>query len=166
MDVVRDKLNERLAEEGKKDRISKSTLERFFSTLPRAVVVQAHKPEVAESVARHAIDFAGQLSQVNEKVVQWLDEAEHANKWGVDSNGNAVELGPDFQSRVMVARELRGQLTLYADMLEKVFNAEQIKLFQEAVLEAIAEADPEVARKVRDKLRERTEMRRAALFGA
>jgi hypothetical protein len=147
-----------------KDTIGKATLERFFTNLPAASAPVVHNPQVGEIVQAQVMSFGEQFEKLNRMTVEWLDEAETSRLTGVNDHGT-VDLGPDWNARTKVAKELREQIKLMADTLERIYNAEQVKLFQESVLEAIGEASPEVAQAVRDRLRERTEIRKAALLG-
>lgn len=57
--------------------------------------------------------------------------------------------------------ELRRQLESYFVMQEKVYNLKRIKEFQDEVMEAIKEADPDVARRITHKLIEVQQVRQA-----
>lgn len=162
VDQILEAINARL---NGKDTISSATLRRFIDKLPEAQVVAVHMPEVAQEMGRQVRSFSDQFTNLNEIVEGWLEDVKNSKLTTVTEHGEVVDLGPDWNSRVKVARELREQIKLIADVMERVYNAEQIKLFQESVLEVISEASPEVASAIRDKLKERTDIRRAALLG-
>lgn len=73
---------------------------------------------------------------------------------------------PDWQARVKVAGELRKLLEVYADVMGRIHDAQQVADFQSSVHDAIAEASPEVAQAVVAKMRAKRDARKAALLGA
>jgi hypothetical protein len=75
-------------------------------------------------------------------------------------------LVPDWMARTRVAKELRQMLELYANVMGRIYDAQQVQDFQRAVLAAIEAADPHVARQVVEHLHKLQDARKAALFGA
>ena len=146
------------------DVVSMASLNRFIASLPEKAVAVVHDPDTTKVVQAQVSSFAEQFEKLNRITHAWLDEAEHARQQGMTDHG-PVDLGPDWNARTKVARELREQIKLMGETMERIYNAEQVKLFQESVLEAVSEASPEVAQSIREKLRARTEIRRAALLG-
>jgi hypothetical protein len=71
----------------------------------------------------------------------------------------------DWQARTTVASQLRETIKLAADLLGRIHDAEQVQLFQQVVMEAVEEADPVTAQRIRDSMRKRQSIRRAALLG-
>lgn len=139
-------------------KISKSALMRYIATLPAATAAVVHDPKGGGVILKQSINVMQRIADTVARIDDLMPEA-------------LAELDPFTQHRNWAAitalmKESRQQSEFYANVLEKVYNAEQIKLFQESVLEAIQEASPEVARIVRDKMREKTSIRRAALLGA
>lgn len=61
---------------------------------------------------------------------------------------------------VKVSAELRQQMQLRVSILEKLYNAQEVEAFQDAVLNAIAEVSPDVRRSIEDALRRRQPLRR------
>lgn len=147
-----------------KDEVSMASLNRFIATLPEKAVAVVHDPETTAVVKTQVATFAEQFEKLNRITQGWLDEAENARTLVVTDHGTQ-DAGPDWNARTKVAKELREQIKLMGDTMERIYNAEQVRLFQEAVLDAIGEVSPEVAQAIREKLREKTEFRRAALLG-
>jgi hypothetical protein len=71
----------------------------------------------------------------------------------------------DWHARKVAASELRGLLKMFGDLMQRVHDAEQVQAFQEAMMESIREASPEVAAAVIANLRKRQTVRRAAILG-
>jgi hypothetical protein len=147
-----------------KDTISLRSVDTYVRTLPATTVAVIHDPDTTIEVREQVSGFADQFAKLNRITNDWLDEAEKARMFGVNDHGT-VDLGPDWNARTKVAKELREQLKLMGDTMERIYNAEQVKLFQDSVLETISEVSPEVAQAIRNKLRSKTEIRKAALLG-
>lgn len=147
-----------------KDTIGKRALETYLAKLPATTVAVIHDPDTTEVVREQVSAFADQFAKLNTLTNTWLDEAGKARITAFNDHGT-VDLGPDWNARAKIAKELREQLKLMGDTMERIYNAEQVKLFQDSVLESISEASPEVAQAIRTKLREKTEVRKAALLG-
>jgi hypothetical protein len=183
--------NQDLARRGVEQTVSKSTVKRYLASLDKATVPVAHQPQVAQQNAAVAIAFADRLNVLDAKLGRWLDEAERAYTpmHGVlydQSSGEVMDAsqarqllrdesisGPlvkvlivDWQARLGAAREMRGLLGTYTDLMQRVHDAEEVKAFQESVLDAIREASPDVAAAVLAKLRERQSIVKASLLGA
>lgn len=159
--------NQELARRGVESTVSKSTVKRYLASLDRATVPVAHQPQVAQENARVAIAFAERLNRLDQLLGRWLDEAQDAEKIVVVGSGEtAYEVrSPDWHARTGIAREMRGLLATYTDLMQRVHDAEEVKAFQESVVDAIREASPEVAAAVLAKLRERQSVVKASLLG-
>lgn len=166
---ITDELNAELAERGDTTaRVSKKSVERYLATLDQATVPAAHTPQAAEANAVVAIAFGQRLTRLDQLLAQWLDEAQEATKTVQVGYGDTAtfDVVPDWQARTSVAKEMRELLKVYADLMGRIHDAQQVKAFQESVVEAIKEASPEVATAVLTKLRSRQSIQRAAMLGA
>lgn len=72
----------------------------------------------------------------------------------------------DWHARKVAASELRGLLKVFADLMQRVHDAEEVRAFQEAFVETIRDVEPEVAAVMLAKLREKRSVRNAAILGA
>lgn len=166
-----DRLNAILKRRGAGETVSERTVDRYWTILDRTTIAPAHQPQNAEQNAALAINVGGDLQQLATVVRGWFAEAEQARRVVVrpiteeNPNPEPVDLGPDWQVRLSTAREFRETLKFAADVLERIYNAEQIQVFQAAVMECVAAADPMVASEIRRRLGERQEMVRAQLLG-
>lgn len=144
------------------------SIDRHLATVDRASAVEAHVPETAAENARLAVDVAERLNLLDTTIGKWLADVEDAERVTVVGSGqDAYEVRtPDWAARTAVSRELRETAKTVVDLLERVHNAEQIELFQQSVVAAIRAADPDVARKVLEAMRDHHSIRRAALLGA
>lgn len=166
---IADELNAELAARGDTTAtVSKESVKRYLATLDRATVPAAHTPQAAQANALVSIEFGRRLQTLDRLVASWLDEAHTAEKTVQIGYGDTstFETVPDWQARTSVAREMRELLKVYADLMQRIHDAEQVRAFQESVVEAISEASPEVAAAVLSKLRGRQSIQRAALLGA
>jgi hypothetical protein len=134
------------------DTISKPTIERFLAARAGRATPALHDPAVANTMVERTVTFAEQFAHLNGTVSQWLAEVQEESR--EDTTGTGTP--PNWAARIGVARELREQLKMLAAVLDRVYDAEQIKLFQETVLDVIAEASPDMATEIRDRLAART----------
>lgn len=184
---IAEQLNDELAHQDIKDTVTSKAVERFFATLDRATIPEAHQPRVAEQNATLAFDVAKNLELLDGHLTRWIVEADKACQIvkGVVWDENAGEVvserftqsddydgGPvvpvlvaDWNARGTASRELREASKVVADLLQRVYDAQQVQAFQESIMEVLEEADPDVAHKVIAKLKEKQTIRRAALLG-
>lgn len=113
---------------------------------------QAHEArQVVEDIAGKQINVLGQLQEANNRL------------WGIVQRMTPPEgnvLKPMTASVIIRALgEVRAQLELQAKLIEMLHNVEAVKEFQEEVLTAISEADPDVAQKIKQRLSERRAVR-------
>lgn len=166
---IRDELNERIRAKGNADRLTTRAIERYLATLDEGSVPIAHQPQVAEENVRLGMNVAGDVADLTDKLRAWLIEAEEGKTpvYGKDDLGDAVivEWLPDWRARTSVAREFRETLKFTAEILERIYNQERIRVFQQTVLEVINEADPETARLVKSRFQSNAEIMRARLLG-
>jgi hypothetical protein len=166
-----DRLNAILKRRGVVETVSKRTVDRYWTILDRASIAPAHQPQNAEQNAALAINVGVDLQQLATVARGWFAEAEEARRTVLppiteeNPHPEPIDLGPDWQVRLSAAREFRETLKFAADVLERIYNAEQIQVFQATVLECVAAADPVVASEIRRRLAERQEMVRAQLLG-
>lgn len=164
-------LNEELAwrcegEKKKRPPISKSSLERYLAALPKSAVDLVHTPKNAEAAVRLVLNFGGQYTDLNEKLLTWLEDAQSERVVvGVTQGGEPIHGGPNWQARLGVAQRIQKHLAMYVDMAERIYNAKAIQDYQEAVTAAIADADPETARKINARLQLLREARSQAILG-
>lgn len=111
-----------------------------------------------------ARDHASELAEGMQDAIELLDTdtAAQLRDW----IRPVTVLVPDWQARTSVSREMREHLKAYADLMARIFDAQQVQAFQQSVVEAIEEASPEVAHLVLAKLQSKQSIQRAALLGA
>ena len=157
-----DRLNTILKRRGAIETVTERTVDRYWTILDRASIAPAHQPQNAQQNAALAINVGGDLQRLCVVLGRWFDEAQQARK---PATAEDPDPGPDWQVRLNTSREFRETLKFAADILERIYNAEQIQVFQATVLECVAAADPTVASEIRRRLGERQEMVRAQLLG-
>ena len=129
---------------------------RWTAALDKASVPHIHAPQRAAQNAAAGVDITGRIKRTLDQLDEWLPRAEAE----VTEAG-----GQNWTAMLRIIREAREQTKLYADLLERVYDIEQVQAFQEHVLAAVQEADPETAERIRESLRRRHDIRRAALLG-
>lgn len=175
LEEIRFALNQELESRGETDRIAnRRTLIRWFSHVPDEAML--HRQKVAQTNVVRTVNVLGKTVGMIERLEQWVEQAE--SEGGdplLDDDGNPVlddegkpvmQGGPNWYARLGTARELRNHVAFYADVMERLWNAEQIEAFQETVLSVISDVDPSVAAEIRRKLRERESIRRSILAPA
>jgi hypothetical protein len=165
---ARDRLNAILKRRGEVKSVTDRAVERYWATLDGASIAPSHQPQLAERNADLAINIGGNLSELSECVRGWFEEAKEARVTRVvkgNDEPEAVDCGPDWPVRLNTAREFRKLLRFSADILERIYNIENIRVFQETVLEAVGEASPEVQREIKRRFEGKREIVRARLLG-
>jgi 3-dehydroquinate synthetase len=150
---------------GDPPRVSKAALERYLASLPEDTAAVVHRQEVAESNARMALDFGKRFRERMGTLDKWVEEVDGAHQY-MTVDGKKVDLGPDWSARKSMMSEERRWMQLYADLMERIYNAAQVQEFQETVMEAIRDVEPEVAAKIAERLQERTANRAQAILGS
>ena len=106
------------------------------------------------------------LADTHERLKRWAVEAEEAViVLATNSEGEPTVTTPDWRARTSVVQQLLNSTKLFADLLERIYATDQVRQFQESVLECVEEADPATAIKLRDKLAAKRSVRQAALLG-
>lgn len=150
------------------DDLHPSAIDRYIASLDRESVPEVHRPQAAAKVARVLrVDVIDRMNSLDELLAGWLDEAKSAEKTVQVGYGETAtyETVPDWHARAAMSREMREHVRAVGELLERVYNAEQVQAFQESVTEAIREASPETAQAVLAKLRDRQSLRARALLG-
>ena len=138
-------------------RISPASLARYIASLSAAATPALHQPQIATAQIASVIEIADRV----QNALRDLDQQLILAKTERDSRGDR-----QFGAIVGLTAEARKQVTMYANIMDKLYNMQRIAIFQQAVLDAIEEADPATAAKVRENLRRHHEIRRAAMLGA
>lgn len=158
-------LNTELAVKGVEDKLTARSIERYFATLDEATVPVAHQPQAAEENLRLGMNVAGDVADLTDKLRQWLEQAEAATVIVYDSEGQPYSEQPDWRARTSVAKEFRETLKFTADVLERIYNQERIRVFQQTVVEVVNEEEPDVARRIKTRFQSNAEIMRARLLG-
>lgn len=163
--------------------VSEAAVKRYLATLDEHTIPALHAPQAAEQNAVIAVDVVARINRLDELLQKWIEQAENAgrSKWGVmwdqvqqkviaaDEAGDAIEpveiFEVDWQARSHMATVMLKHLAQFTDLMERLFDAEQVKAFQQEVMTAIEEADPATARKIVERLQSRQSAVRARLLG-
>lgn len=160
---ILESINEDIArriEEGERipgGEVSRSAYQRYIATLRKDVMARVHEPKMAREVSEKSLDVITRVRKTIDHLDELMEDAL--------AEQDVFSGGRNWTAIIGVIQEARRQSTLYVDVMEKVYNAQQIATFQEVVMDAIREVDPEVARAIQRKLREKLDMRKAALLG-
>jgi hypothetical protein len=130
-------------------------VERYLAAVTEETVAVNHRPQYAEENAELGIDIAQRLRDALVKLDSWRDEAEAPGKHG-----------PNWPARLGVIREAREHTRLYADLLDRVYNVEQVAAFQRAVMRVLEKQTPALRGEVEEELAREHELVRASLLGA
>lgn len=117
-----------------------------------AVAVYKHSaltPEVTNRISQENINIIGQLNAINEKALTLLEKA-------MTENDKYIALN--------AMKEVRSQLGLQLEIYKTLFDFEAIKEFQTEILNLLEEVDPDVKRRIIEKLKERRSIRSAVKF--
>lgn len=107
--------------------------------------------KVNTKAAEANLDILGQLGDINDRA------------WGLANAVSMVTSGVfnrrDAAVLIRTLGEIRKQLELQAKLIEMLHNTNAIREFQDEVLRAVCEVDPDVARRIRERLAERRALR-------
>ena len=110
---------------------------------------EVNRPDV--NVA--GINFDGQMRKINAAANQMLETLITS-----DSEGRTVIERPELALKVMA--ELRQQMKTMADVAQSLYNIEGTKEFQETIIKAVGEEEPEVRERIINTLRKRSALAR------
>jgi hypothetical protein len=158
-------LNETLALRGAGDQVARSVVERYWASLDKESIAPAHRPQVAEENARVGVTIGSDLQSLRDEIAQWMQEASNAKSFVYGKDGAVVAEDINWSARTSVAREFRETLKFTADVFERIYNMENIRIFQQTVLETIAEASPELQREVKRRFEANQQIVRAQMLG-
>lgn len=149
---------------GKPPSVSRAALERYLASLPEGTVAALHGANIAEANAALALDFSKRFTERMETIARWLEQADTAERT-MEANGETVKLGADWHARKAMMSEERRWMQLYVDIMERLYNAQQVRDFQESVMEVLREAEPKLAQAVAAKLQAKQIGRASAILG-
>lgn len=132
--------------------VSVGSAQRFFESLPKAAA-----PSLA--MQRQVIDAAGTSlwdthAAIDENYRRALRLYQQLEQGITIQHGDHVSLTP-IATNVAALREIREHIKLYAEIAKMLMDIEQIRIFQQTVIEAIREESPAVADRIIARLRER-----------
>lgn len=124
--------------------VSESAARRYFDGLPvETTPIAAASPEIVETVVGSLQEPFAVLQQNFERLTRLCDVAQAA--------GTPREI----QAYTGVIKEIREHVEASAKLASLILSADEQRKFQEAVIEAIGEADDATRRRIITKLRER-----------
>lgn len=165
LDEAADALNATLSRREGGETVTAKAVQRYWASLDQESIVPAHRPQVAARNADMGMNLGGDIHDLHDKLKAWLEQAEDAKSYVYDKDGVLVGEDIDWRARTSVAREFRETLKFTAEMLERIYNVEQIKVFQQTVLETIAEASPELQGEIKRRFEVNQQIVRAKLLG-
>jgi hypothetical protein len=158
-------LNRVLEQRESDQRITVSSLQRYWLSLDKESIAPLHRPGVAVENARVGATIGTDLQDLHDRIAGWMEEAEDAKQWVYDKDGEVIGEDIDWRARTSVAKEFRETLKFTAEMLERIYNMENVKLFQNTVLETVAKADPDIRQEIIQRFSMNQQISRAHLLG-
>lgn len=125
---------------------------RYFESLPEAAA-----PVVAQQqhlVAVHGASLWDTRSALDENYSRLLKLASQLETGIYTQQGEQLTLTP-VATNVAAIREIREHIKTSMDLAKLLIDVEEVRKFQQAVIDAIGEADEETRRRILAKLRER-----------
>jgi predicted transcriptional regulator len=114
--------------------------------------------ESAQKINVRKLNAMAQLERINSAIQKQLDEIQKELK-SATGPGKA-----DLRdAQIKATAEIRKQLSLLLDISRTLYDVEQVKAFQEIVLEELQNVEPEIRNRVLKRLRERRST--GSLFG-
>jgi hypothetical protein len=166
LEVV-DCLNRLLKARKHTEQITLAQYNRWLKKLDKESIGPAHRSKVVERNVALGVNITGRLEAALERLDTWLPIAEsEGDQVMCPECEHEFDGGPrDWRARLGVLKEMREHVKLYSELLERVYDMQNVAEFQGTVLAAIEEADPATAQRVREGLAKKHEVRRAALLG-
>jgi len=121
--------------------ISKAKKELHITVVKNVALENAHR------VVDKNLDAIDQLQKINLEANRLLDELEQT---------------PELKLKVMA--EIRGQLRLQLDIFQTLYDMKAVQEFQQEVLSAIKEVNPDVRNRIVNKLGQKRAIRAAIKF--
>jgi predicted DNA-binding protein (UPF0251 family) len=123
-----------------------------------------------QAVSKRLIELRGKTTKVitakrAEKVInQKLDTIAQLVKINKQANDLLDQIEDDDGLKLKAMAEIRNQLKLQFEIYQTLYSLKAAQEFQEAVLEAIAEVEPDVRNRIIQKLNEKRAVRSAVGF--
>jgi len=115
-------------------------------------VVKSVSLENAHRVVDKTLNAVDQLARINERTNQIIEDLSKSSKRA------------DKALILKACREVRNQLALQLDIFKGLYDLQAAAEFQEEVLTAIKEVDPDVRKRIVQRLNERRALRSAIKF--
>lgn len=132
--------------------VSKDAASRFFATLPTAAApAMAAQQELVATTGARLWETRSALQDNYDRIQKLLAQLDTGI---VQQGGEWVTLTP-IATHVAAIREAREHIRTAVDLGKLLLDIEQVRAFQQAVIEAIGEADPATRERLIAKLRER-----------
>jgi predicted transcriptional regulator len=133
--------------------VSNAAVSKMFKKMggyvPRVVAF-----EKASELVEEKIDAMGQLRRINGLIHSELDHIEESLKTAPKEERRALQ-----DQKLKHVGEIRKQLGLLLNIAQALYNVEEVKLFQETVLEVIGSASEELREKIVRDLQQRRALR-------
>lgn len=128
-------------------------------------VIKSVALESAHKVVRKNLTAIEQLQTINIAANDILSTLLKLVRGDKAALKDLAKKNPDFKLKdprelaLKACSEIRGQLSLQADLFDKMYNARYTAEFQEEVLTAIGEVEPDVRKRIIQRLKERGALR-------
>ena len=133
--------------------VSEAAVSKMFKKM-RGYIPRVVALEKASELADEKLDAMGQLRHVNALINQELDHIEENIQTATKEERRAWQ-----DQKLKHVKEIRKQLGLLLNIAQTLYNVEEVKLFQETVLEVIGNASEELREKIIRELQQRRALR-------
>lgn len=137
----------------KRMKVSKGGVSKALKRLNVAVTSQAALREAPRIVQKN-LDAMSQLININRLINEELNHIEESLKTASAEDRKQLQ-----DQKLKHVAEIRKQLSLLLDIAQTLYNAEEVRVFQETVLEALGSVSPELRHKVMHELQQRRAIR-------
>ena len=134
-------------------KVSKGSVSKALKRLNVAVTREAALREAPQIVQKN-IDAMGQLININNLINKELARIEEALRVTPEQQRKQLR-----DQKLKHVGEIRRQIGLLLDIAQTLYNAEEVRIFQETVLEAIGKVSPELRNEVMHELQARRAIR-------
>jgi predicted transcriptional regulator len=141
-----DKENMNQSEAARKLGVTRQAVNRRLQEL-RGKTTKAIVVKKIDRVVDDKLDAVAQLKKINEEANALLDE---------------LEKDPAMKLKIMA--EIRGQLKLQLDIFQSLFDMRAVQEFQDEILAAIEEAEPDVRKRIIHNINQKRAIRSVVKF--
>jgi hypothetical protein len=136
--------------------VSIGSAQRFFESLPKAAAPSlATQQQIVQAAGASLWETRSALAENYDRALTLVGQLEHGILEERKGSDGPYVVQTPISTHIAALRELREHIKTAVDLGKLLIDIEQVRVFQQAVIEAIGEADEPTRQRLVAKLRER-----------